>query len=260
MLQPGNDLKYAMSSTELRIVLLLLGLVVLGVIYWYGRPGRRSRSDLRHELARREPVLDSDTTGDPPFTALPDEPWHRDPVAGELPELRIDGLSEQEDRHEAMQQRLGQRDGAQHERIISLYVVAQDGYTLDGPELVVAAEKAGLVHGDLGIFHRLVDSKPELGPIFSMANMVRPGVFDLSQMDQFSTPGVVLFLTLPGPLSALDAWDTMLPAAQRFSELLGAQLLDDQRTPLGRQRIAALRDELRAIDRKREQLQIKPGW
>jgi cell division protein ZipA len=93
-----------------------------------------------------------------------------------------------------------------------------------------------------------------------MANMVRPGVFDLSQMDHFSTPGVVLFLTLPGPLSALDAWDTMLPAAQRFSELLGAQLLDDQRTPLGRQRIAALRDELRAIDRKREQLQIKPGW
>ena len=59
---------------------------------------------------------------------------------------------------------------------------------------------------------------------------------------------------------ALDAWDTMLPAAQRFSDLLGAQLLDDQRTPLGRQRIAALRDELRAIDRKREQLQIRPGW
>lgn len=248
-----------MSATELRIVLLILGVIVLSVIYWYGRPGRRAGAEARLEPGRREPVLVGDA-GEPSFSALPDEPWHRDPVTGELPELRIDGLSEQEDRHESPHQRIGQRDGERHERIISLYVVAQDGYTLNGPELVVAAEKAGLVHGDLGIFHRLVDSKPELGPIFSMANMVRPGVFDLSQMDQFSTPGVVVFLTLPGPLSALDAWDTMLPAAQRFSDLLGAQLLDDQRTPLGRQRIAALRDELRAWDRKREQLQIKPGW
>lgn len=248
-----------MSATELRIVLLILGLIVLSVIYWYGRPARRASAEARGDLTRREPVLGGDQAA-PYFSALAEEPWQRDPAAEDLPVVRVDGLSEQEDRHESLHHRVGQREGAQHERIISLYVVAQDGYTLHGPELVVAAEKAGLVHGDLGIFHRMVDSKPELGPIFSMANMVRPGVFDLSQMDQFSTPGVVLFLTLPGPLSALDAWDTMLPAAQRFSDLLGAQLLDDQRTPLGRQRIAALRDELRAFDRKREQLQIKPGW
>lgn len=249
-----------MSATELRIVLLILGIIVLGVIYWYGRPGRRSAAGVRAEPGRREPVLLGDD-GQAHFSASGEEPWHHDAAAAsELPELRIDGLSEHEDRRESPQQRVGQREGESHERIVSLYVVAQDGYTLNGPELVVAAEKAGLVHGDLGIFHRLVDSKPELGPIFSMANMVRPGVFDLGQMDQFSTPGVVLFLTLPGPLPALDAWDTMLPAAQRFSDLLGAQLLDDQRTPLGRQRIAALRDELRAYDRKREQMQIKPGW
>jgi cell division protein ZipA len=249
-----------MSATELRVVLLILGLIVLGVIYWYGRPGRKMASDLRSEHARREPVLGDGPSAEPSFSALADEPWHRDAGLDSLPSLEIDGLSEREDRPQPAASRAGHREEAPHDRIISLYVVAQDGYTMHGPELVVAAEKAGMVHGDLGIFHRLVDSKPELGPIFSMANMVRPGVFDLSQMDSFSTPGVVLFLTLPGPLSALDAWDTMLPAAQRFSDLLGAQLLDDQRTPLGRQRIAALRDELRAYDRKREQLQIKPGW
>jgi cell division protein ZipA len=70
----------------------------------------------------------------------------------------------------------------------------------------------------------------------------------------------VLFMTLPGPLPALDAWDRMLPAAQRLAELLGAQLLDDQRTPIGRQRIAALRDELRAWDRQREQAAFRPNW
>ncbi|MGE4071893.1 MAG: cell division protein ZipA [Lysobacterales bacterium] len=251
-----------MSATELRLLLLFLGLIVLGVIYWYGRPARRQGTDKRRAGMRREPVLgEDDADPDSPYTASRDAPWFAgDDGADDLPSLRVEGLSELDDPEPPATQRTGQRESGSHERIITLYVVAQDGYTLNGPELVVAAEKAGLVYGDLGIFHRLVDSKPELGPIFSMANMVRPGVFDLAEMDQFSTPGVVVFLTLPGPLSALDAWDTMLPAAQRFSDLLGAQLLDDQRTPLGRQRIAALRDELRAFDRKREQMQIKPGW
>lgn len=251
-----------MTATELRIILIVLGLLILGAIYWFGRGGGARRSDPQARISgsRREPVLGEDDA--PGFSALSDAPWHNALDTDQLPTLEIDGLSEREDRRDVSTtaSKVGHREAAPHERIVSLYVVAQDGYTLHGPELVVAAEKAGLLHGDLGIFHRLVDSKPELGPIFSMANMVRPGNFDLGQIDQFTTPGVVLFMTLPGPLSALDAWDTMLPAAQRFSDLLGAQLLDDQRSPLGRQRIAALRDELRAYDRKREQLQIKPGW
>jgi cell division protein ZipA len=61
-------------------------------------------------------------------------------------------------------------------------------------------------------------------------------------------------------VSALEAWDMMHAAAARLGSLLQAQVLDDQRTPLGRQRIASLRDELRAFDRKREALQIKPSW
>jgi cell division protein ZipA len=253
-----------MTTTELRIVLMILGAIALGVIYWFGRPRTRAQAALgRGGQERREPVLDgADPDAQTPhFSALDDAPWHHPVEGAEFEPLRVDGLDEREDtRGGAASPRMGVREAAQHERIVTLYVVAQDGYVLQGPELLVAGEKAGLVHGDLGIFHRLVDSKPELGPVFSMANMVRPGVFDLARMDQFTTPGVVLFMTLPGPLSALDAWDMMLPAATRFSELLGAQLLDDQRSPLGRQRIAALRDDLRAYDRKREQLQIKPGW
>jgi cell division protein ZipA len=250
-----------MTATELRIVLILLGVLILGAIYWFGRQGRRrAGAEVRQGLGRREPVLGDEGADERGFSALDADPWQQDVDNDQLPTLELDGVSEQEDRRAQVASGVGHREAAPHDRIISLYVVAQDGYTLHGPELVVAAEKAGLIHGDLGIFHRLVDSKPELGPIFSMANMVRPGNFDLAQIDQFTSPGVVLFMTLPGPLSALDAWDTMLPAAQRFSDLLGAQLLDDQRSPLGRQRIAALRDELRAFDRKREQLQIRPGW
>ncbi|WP_250622769.1 cell division protein ZipA [Pinirhizobacter soli] len=145
------------------------------------------------------------------------------------------------------------------ERIVSLYVVSRDDHIFNGTDLVVAAEKAGLEFGDMGIFHRLVDGRRELGPIFSVANLVKPGNFDLKRVEAMQTPGLSFFMTLPGPVPALDAWDTMLPAAQRLAELLDGLVLDEERNALGRQRIAHIRDELRGWDRGHEGVEIKFG-
>ena len=145
------------------------------------------------------------------------------------------------------------------ERIVSLFVIAREGMHFNGADLIVAAEKAGLEYGDMGIYHRLVDGKREVGPIFSVANMVKPGSFDLSRLDAMQTPGLSFFMALPGSLSALDAWDTMLPTAQRLAELLDGQVLDEERNALGRQRIAHIRDELRGWDREHDGGEIRFG-
>jgi len=154
---------------------------------------------------------------------------------------------------------LGSRPGTDFDKIVSVFLVARAGQSLSGSDLVVAAEKAGLVYGDMNIFHRMVDNHPELGPVFSVANLVKPGYFDLRAIKELQTPGVNFFITLPGPISALDAWDTLLPTALRMAELLDAVLLDEERNALGRQRIANIRDELRVYDRAREKLNIRPG-
>ncbi|MEP6899828.1 MAG: cell division protein ZipA [Rhodanobacter sp.] len=145
------------------------------------------------------------------------------------------------------------------ERIVTLFVIARDGGHFNGSDLIVAAEKAGLEFGDMGIYHRLVDGKRELGPIFSVANMLKPGNFDLGRLDALRTPGVSFFMTLPAPLPALDAWDAMLPTAQRLAELLDGQVLDEERNALGRQRIAHIRDQLRGWDRDHEGKEITFG-
>ncbi|WP_130618809.1 cell division protein ZipA [Dyella amyloliquefaciens] len=145
------------------------------------------------------------------------------------------------------------------ERIVTLFVVAREGSVFHGADLIVAAEKAGLEFGDMGIYHRLVDGKREQGPIFSVANMLKPGNFDLTRLDALRTPGLSFFMTLPAPIPALDAWDTMLPTAQRLAELLDGQVLDEERNALGRQRIAHIRDELRGWDRDHEGKEITFG-
>lgn len=145
------------------------------------------------------------------------------------------------------------------ERIVTLFVVAREGQAFNGPDLIVAAEKAGLDFGDMGIYHRLIDGKRELGPIFSVANMLKPGNFDLGRLEALRTPGLSFFMTLPAPIPALDAWDAMLPTAQRLAELLDGHVLDEERNALGRQRIAHIRDELRGWDRDHEGEEITFG-
>ncbi|RZA13008.1 MAG: cell division protein ZipA, partial [Lysobacteraceae bacterium] len=166
--------------------------------------------------------------------------WNSSPAQQE--ELPLDGSPAQSE--------LGKRVSEQFDRIVSLYVAAKAGNKLRGQDIVVAAEKAGLTFGHMDVFHRLVDGKPELGPIFSVANIIKPGSFEMARIGEIETPAIAFFLTLPAPVPALDAWETMEPAAQRMADLLDGVVLDEERNALGRQRIQHIRDELRAYDRQ----------
>jgi cell division protein ZipA len=240
----------ALSATELRVIVAVIGVLVLALIYFFGRPRRpgqgERRAAKRAEDDRIEPTLGS---------------VEGEPEQGELDvslRAELDRLGQGNATRPARSS-VGVRPDRKIERIVTLFVAARPGENLAGSDVVVAAEKAGMQFGDMGIFHRLVSGKAGEGPVFSMANMVKPGSFDMTRLDSIETPGVTLFMTLPGPLPALDAWEMLLPTAQRLAELLDASVLDEERNALGRQRIAHLRDELRAWDRKQERNQIRPG-
>ena len=242
-----------MSTNELRVIIAVIGAIVFALIYFFGRPkkpgqGRRTPW-ARDNGDRIEPTLGGSA-----------EPAQGELEVGLHEELERLGSAIAAKRTEtaaAKSPAPGIRPQQPIERIVTLFVAARDGEQIQGSDLVVAAEKAGLTFGDMGIFHRLISGKPEAGPVFSMANMIKPGSFDMRGIDELHTPGVSFFMTLPGPLAALDAWEAMLPTAQRLAELLDANVLDEERNALGRQRIAHLRDELRAWDRKQERNQIR---
>lgn len=259
-------------NSAVGLPLILVSLIGLALIYFFGRPrapgpGRRIAFGRRDADTRVEPTLD--TIDAQSGTDEVSEPQPR--------QSGFDGL-------DAELQRLGQAlrderggsatapspahadalrgrrpDDKPIERIVSLFVTAREGHSFCGTDLLVATEKVGLEYGDMGIFHRLVDNRPDLGPVFSVANMVKPGRFDLRAIERMETAGLGFFMTLPGPLPALDAWDAMLPAAQRLAELLDGLLLDEERNALGRQRIAHIRDELRGWDRRQEGEEVRFG-
>lgn len=260
----------AVSATTLRIIIAVIGVVILAGIYFFGRPrkpghGRRVATRKGGE-ERVEPVIGEAPAG----LQGESEPRPPSPQQGELDvalqrELERLGAAVAAGRSTphgqpppaAAAPALGQRPEAfPVDRIVSLFVIAPEGEPFRGSDIVVAAEKAGLRFGAMHIFHRLVEGRPDAGPVFSMANMVKPGYFNMARIADLTTPGLTFFITLPGPLSALDAWEAMLPVAQRIAELLGGELLDEDHNALGRQRVAGLREELRAWDRQHEGSEI----
>ena len=235
--------------TELRIGILVAGLVLLAAIWYFGtRPrkgqGRRLSGEERSgEGGRMEPTLGAQIERE--LAEAPD--YNSDAVVQSEMEL-LDGTVGSA----SPNSELGKRVSDDFDKIVTLYIAAKAGQVLRGPDIVVAAEKAGLTYGHMNVFHRLVEGHPERGPVFSVANIMKPGSFDMAAIHELETPAIAFFLTLPAPVSALEAWDTMLPTAQRMAELLDGVVLDEERNALGRQRIAHIRDELRAYDRQRE--------
>ncbi|HEY0334680.1 MAG TPA: cell division protein ZipA [Stenotrophomonas sp.] len=236
----------------MRIGILIAGLLLLVAIFLFGRPkkppqGRRVENEggATPSRERREPSIgdgEADSGGDYSGEAV------------SQPELGLGADEESSD--------LGKRPSQDFDKVVSLFVAAKAGEMLRGEDIVVAAEKTGLVFGHMNVFHRLVEGHSERGPIFSMASILKPGSFDMANIRAMETPAIAFFLTLPAPLTALDAWEKMLPTVQRMAELLEGVVLDDSRNALGRQRIAHIRDDLRAYDRQHQAppLTKAPRW
>ena len=230
-----------MSETWLlRIGILAAGLILMVAIIWFGRPKKvqQGRRRERGGSERAEPTLGEVMAS-------------RDSAEAEGTQDELDLGGRGTD--------LGRRVDDSFDKIVSLFVAARAGQIFHGPDIVVAAEKAGLTFGHMNVFHRLIDRQPEQGPVFSVANIMKPGSFDMTAIQSLETPALAFFLTLPAPVNALEAWDMMLPTAQRIAELLDGVVLDEERNALGRQRIQHIRDELRAYDRQREAPPLNRG-
>ncbi len=234
---------------NLRLILVLIGLVVLALIVLLHKPdGESKRNHARWRAARREPTLgdfdEPDDDASDHQAPRPSEERERAENASLWPAVEQASAEAGEDHLAAGQSRAHESP----DKIVYLYICRRGDKRISGSELLDAAIKAGLNFGQMNIFHRRHEGAKK--PVFSMANLTPPGHFDPAQWNVFDTPGVTLFLTLPAPVSALDAWDAMLATAERISKLLEADVLDDAKCLLTRQRIAQIREEMREYDRR----------
>lgn len=126
-----------------------------------------------------------------------------------------------------------------------------------GADLQRVLVSCGFHYGDMKIFHRHEQHSGK-GPIlFSAANVVEPGFFEPEQMDGFRTPGICLFMKLPGPKRPLHAFDIMMDCARKISNLLDADIKDEHHNPMRQQTAEHYRQ--RVLDFERKMLAYQAG-
>jgi cell division protein ZipA len=197
-----------MDADTVRLILIVVGALVILALYLWER--RRESQDEQD---------DGDGYDDP-------NPAQRGGHAKQEPHLG--GLAAGQGNLDPDRER---RDDDEAPLLIQLSVAKRTG-AFPGPDILEVAESCGLRPGDMDIFHCLDEFDDGTRIYFSMANMVKPGTFPFDAMDDFSTPGMMLFAQLEGYPEDLTILEEMIATARKLANSLGGDVLDNTRRPL----------------------------
>jgi len=203
--------------TDLRGVLLALGIVVIGAVYlwsqgtvqrWFA-PFVALRREKAPSPARFEPAL-----GDADRPALDDPPTEEEPSPTVVPA----------------------------DTIITLrFIPSEKQIACD--QVILALRAAGLKHGRYGIFHKHASELSD-EPMFSVANLTEPGSFDISNLSKTKIPGMSFFMMLPGVGDPIERFDAMVAVARGLARDLDGELRDDKGSSWSIQRERYVREEI----------------
>ena len=221
---------------NLRVILLVLGLLLIGGLYLRYRSHDRLAmilSRIRHWLSRRRDAAVPETEAVPP--TLADLGDLHPVVEPDLDSLGpISAIPEEEtDDGEVL--------------IVALNVMARAPQRFHGLDILTALRETGFVFGHMNIFHHYPDGADETRPLCSVANTVEPGRFDIEHMAELETPGLSLFMQLPGPLEGRAAFDRVLQIGRALAERLDGELCDESRSVLTLQTIGHLKETIESF-------------
>ena len=134
--------------------------------------------------------------------------------------------------------------------VFILYVVARREEAFAGATILETLLANDLRFGDMDFFHRHERTSGRGAIEFSVANMMKPGVFDIDNMEPLQTRGLMFFVTLPGPSDMLKAFDYMYETAKVAAKALDGDIQDETRSVVTRQSLEHMRQQIRELERR----------
>lgn len=260
--------------STLRWILLILGIILIAGVYFYGVRGERS-----FRRKRREPALDKE------FGNAPRELSGDEDAADELASIAVENASGADAGFDnadwldfetlvkdaapadirkspssgfpAKPQSIprstpsaGKQPGAASSvlldgELVVLHAFAREPQKLRGVDLYLLMDEFGYIRGELDVFY-----KRDAGDACLVANAFKPGTFPESPQE-FETRGVSLVLQLAKTDEPLNTFDALLELAHALQERLDCRLYDAQRSSLTGQTITYLRDEIQQYQFRR---------
>ncbi len=164
--------------------------------------------------------------------------------------IDFDEPEQPQDELKATQESPAEQDAPKQE-VLVLNVKAAEDNPIQGAALLPMLLTLGFKFGDQDIFHRHVNSNGKGPVLFSLANMFKPGNFDIDNLENFTTQGVSLFMILPIEGDPHQVFNMMHNAARKISDEFGAQVLDSRRGALNKQNLQQYVEKIREFERMR---------
>lgn len=141
---------------------------------------------------------------------------------------------------------------------IPLTLIGKAGRQINGEAIQASTKTAGMRLKDDGIYrYEVKDSQGYLQPLLGLANILEPGTFASDELEQLQTPGLVLYLHLPAPIEAREAFDKLIEIGHKLEELLQVELCDETRSVLTNQTIGHLREKVESFRFKQKMTQLQ---
>lgn len=137
------------------------------------------------------------------------------------------------------------------QEVLVLNVKSKADEPISGAALLPLLLTLGFKYGEQDIFHRHVNSNGKGPVLFSLANMFKPGNFDIDNLENFTTQGVSLFMILPIEGDPHQVFNMMHNAGRKIADEFGAQLLDGRRSVLTKQGLQQYNEKIREFERQR---------
>jgi cell division protein ZipA len=227
----------------LRWILILISVAVLGLIVFDGwrRIKRQKKSKSRN--------FRSYSVMNPPSDKLAAAAGNEELMLDEYDEFAGDLLDETEtmladsglaveasypENRYAMEEEISYAAPSKSipETFFILNILAPEGKSFSGSQLLPALLSLGLRYGEMSIFHRHEHINGTGNILFSLASATEPGVFNLNSMESQQFYGLTMFLKMPGLSHPTNAINLMLQTTKRLAKMMDGIICDEAREPI----------------------------
>jgi cell division protein ZipA len=243
---------------SLRLTLIIIGLAIVAGIYF---KFRSSDDDLIFSLKQLfAPVIKNNTSSEnvvlnedddliPVLTPIDDEPDFSDFESLSKVMSGRDRVEEYTKQKEITFTAVEETTEIGPESLlIILNIMSPQGQLFTGEGIHAVMTSAGLTHGEHLIYHYMQDGSA----VFSIANTIEPGFFELAKLKTIATPGLAVFMQLPGPVECRKALTSLLDVSKRIAVALSGELCDESRSVLTQQTISHLTEKVEAYRLKQQ--------
>src|SRR5690554_6048 len=219
----------------------------------------REQAEAEREQARLEARAAAEADENDPLFA-PSRTQRAELAADDEPQAVEEPLqSDKVHEHPVLEKALRHDVSAAHARetlgaadeLVVISVMSREEEGFSGAALLDLMLACGLRYDrDMGVFHRFETEDPESRLQFSMVNVVKPGTFPITAMDEFRTPGITLLMPLPGAEDVSTAFEAMVETAMVVVRNLGGELKDENQSVMTAQTVEFARQRVQEFVRR----------